>query len=109
MTCVGLARTIYVRCIHGNFGRESTNHMAIYGVKIRFWPTLDMFAALPAQISVHQNGKLAGKLQTTVMLMKQPGNVQFKNLALTYATFAGRITRFAASPDLQLVVYSFNC
>jgi hypothetical protein len=37
---VGLARTIYVRCIYGFCGREFTKYTVIYGVDIRFWPTL---------------------------------------------------------------------
>jgi hypothetical protein len=37
---VGLAKTIYIRCIYGNFGREITKYTVIYGVYIRFWPTL---------------------------------------------------------------------
>ena len=37
---VGLARTIYIRFIYGFFGREITKYTAIYGVYIRFWPTL---------------------------------------------------------------------
>jgi hypothetical protein len=40
----GLARTMYVRCIYGIFGREITKHMVMYGVCIQFWPTLH-FAA----------------------------------------------------------------
>jgi len=36
----GLARTIYIRCIYGIFGREITKYTVIYGVYIRFWPTL---------------------------------------------------------------------
>jgi len=39
---VGLARTIYIRCIYGIFGRETTKYTVIYGVSIRFWPTLYM-------------------------------------------------------------------
>jgi hypothetical protein len=35
-----LARTIYIRCIYGVFGREITKYTVIYGVYIRFWPTL---------------------------------------------------------------------
>ena len=31
---------IYIRCIHGIFGREITEFTVIYGVYIRFWPTL---------------------------------------------------------------------
>jgi hypothetical protein len=31
-TYLGLARTIYIRCIHGIFGREITNYTVIYGV-----------------------------------------------------------------------------
>jgi len=37
---VGMARTIYIRCIYGIFGREITKYTVIYGVHIRFWPTL---------------------------------------------------------------------
>ena len=40
--CVGLARTIYIRCIYGIFGREIIKYTVIYGVYIRFWPTLCM-------------------------------------------------------------------
>jgi len=38
--CVGLARTLYIRCIYGIFGRETTEYTVMYGVYIRFWPTL---------------------------------------------------------------------
>jgi hypothetical protein len=41
-TYVGLARTIYVRCIYGIFGRKITNYTVIYGAYIRFWSTLDV-------------------------------------------------------------------
>ena len=37
-----MARTIYVRCIYGIFGREITKYTVIYGVCIRFWPNLNM-------------------------------------------------------------------
>jgi hypothetical protein len=40
--CIGLARTIYIRCVYGMFGRENTQYMVIYGVYIRSWPTLNM-------------------------------------------------------------------
>jgi hypothetical protein len=40
---LGLARTIYMRCIYGIFGREITKYTVIYGVFIRFWPTLTVF------------------------------------------------------------------
>jgi len=43
---VGLARTIYIRCIYGVFGREITKYTVIYGVHIRFWPTLQMRCAV---------------------------------------------------------------
>jgi len=35
---------IYIRCIYGIFGREITKYTVIYGVYIRFWPTLGMWA-----------------------------------------------------------------
>jgi len=37
---IGLARTIYIRCTYGIFGREIIKYTVIYGVYIRFWPTL---------------------------------------------------------------------
>jgi len=37
---LGLARIIYILCIYGIFGREITKYTVIYGVYIRFWPTL---------------------------------------------------------------------
>ena len=40
VTRVGLARTIYIRCMYGVFGREINKYTVIYGVYIRFWPTL---------------------------------------------------------------------
>jgi len=36
---------IYIRFIYGIFGRESTKYTVIYGVYIRFWPTLHMFSS----------------------------------------------------------------
>jgi hypothetical protein len=39
---IGLARTIYIRLIYGIFGREITKYTVIYGVYIRFWPTLPL-------------------------------------------------------------------
>jgi len=32
----------YIRCIYGIFNRKITIHTIIYGVHIRFWPTLHM-------------------------------------------------------------------
>jgi len=37
---LGLARTIYIRCIHGIYGKEITKYTVIYGVCAQFWPTL---------------------------------------------------------------------
>ena len=42
LACVGLARTTYIRCIYGNFSRDFVKYTVIYGVYIRFWPTLYM-------------------------------------------------------------------
>jgi len=43
---LGLARTIYIRCIYGIFGREITKYTVVYGAYIRFWPTLHMTVPL---------------------------------------------------------------
>ena len=40
LSLLGLAKTIYIRCIHGIFGREITTYTVIHGVYVRFWPTL---------------------------------------------------------------------
>jgi len=37
---VGLARTTYIWCIYGIFGRKVTKYTVIYGAYIRFWPTI---------------------------------------------------------------------
>jgi len=42
MSCLESARTIYIRCIYGIFGNDITKYTVIYGVYIRFWPTLFM-------------------------------------------------------------------
>ena len=47
-THVELARTIYIRCIYGIFGRKTTKYTVIYGVYIRLWPTLYMSKGVPA-------------------------------------------------------------
>jgi hypothetical protein len=39
-TTVGLAITIYIRCVYGFFGRQITKCTVKYGVYIWFWPTL---------------------------------------------------------------------
>jgi len=36
----GLARTTYLRCTYGIFGRGITKYTVTYGVYMRFWPTL---------------------------------------------------------------------
>ena len=61
---VGLARTLYIRCIYGIFGRETTKYTGIYSAYIRFWPTLPQCAPqtwlppMPAVLVVlyHQRG-----------------------------------------------------
>ena len=40
---VGLARTIYIRCAYGIFGREITVYTVIYGAYIWFWPTVGIW------------------------------------------------------------------
>ena len=36
---------MYIRCTYGIFSREITIQTVIYGVCIRFWPTLHMYYA----------------------------------------------------------------
>jgi hypothetical protein len=44
----------YIRCTYGILSREVTIHTVIYGVYIRFWPTLDMNCA--AYSHTHSSG-----------------------------------------------------
>ena len=37
---LGLARTVYIRCIYGILGRDPTKYTVIYVAYLRFWPTL---------------------------------------------------------------------
>ena len=46
-----MARTIYIRCLYGIFGRETTKYTVIYGVYIRFWPTLFLSYRLVLHLS----------------------------------------------------------
>jgi len=56
--------TLYIRCIYGIFGRETTKYTGIYSAYIRFWPTLPQCAPqtwlppMPAVLVVlyHQRG-----------------------------------------------------
>ena len=54
MRYIGLARTIYVRCTYDIFGRGITKYTVIYGVYIRFWPTLEVyFASMDAKVTIN--------------------------------------------------------
>jgi len=50
---VGLARTIYIQCIYGIFGREITKYTIIYGAYIQFWPTLHVCSQCPPGFAEH--------------------------------------------------------
>ena len=68
-THISLARTIYIRCIYGIFGREITKYTVIYGVYIRFWPTL--------HTHTHTHAHLLLSLQLLGGLLESnPGYVQ---------------------------------
>ena len=41
--CLGLAKTLYIRCLCGILSRELTKYTVICSVYIRFWPTLCVF------------------------------------------------------------------
>ena len=56
---VGLARTIYIRCTYGIFGREITKYTVIYGAYLRFWPTLVICIRVWSEISIYVYGRYA--------------------------------------------------
>jgi len=43
---LGLAIIVYIRCMYGIIGRETTMYTVIYNVNIRFWTTLLTFPCL---------------------------------------------------------------
>ena len=55
---VGLARTIYIRCIYGTFGRKISKYTVIYGVYIRFWPTLPIRPHFSWPVNVDNGGSI---------------------------------------------------
>ena len=66
---VGLARTIYIRCIYGIFGREITEYTVVYNVYVRFWPTLIICDVRSSKVSPQKAPKhgimFGGGLGTT--------------------------------------------
>ena len=62
---VGLARTIYIRCVYGIFGRESTEYTvhvymvlanpACIPVNVWFWPSLDVYAIRKRSNCMYKN------------------------------------------------------
>jgi hypothetical protein len=44
---IRLAKTIYILCIYGIFGRNLHKYMAVYGVYVWFWPTLRVLCTKP--------------------------------------------------------------
>jgi hypothetical protein len=44
----GLARTLYIWCMYGIFGKEITEYTVIYNVYVQFWPTLEICAGKAA-------------------------------------------------------------
>ena len=65
---IRLARTINIPCIYGIFGRKSTKYTVIYGVYIRFWPTIRMLIATDMKRKACKYTKLPsfGKCTTLV-------------------------------------------
>jgi hypothetical protein len=54
-----LANPVFIRCMYGLFGREITKYTVIYGVHIRFWPTLCMCDFCGGSRSTHTHTPLA--------------------------------------------------
>jgi len=84
VTYVGLARTIYIRCICGIFGREITKYTVIYGVYIRLWPTLYIRCTYVRTVF------LAGELPCMHMVIYGAGIRLWPNLNIAHPTDAQR-------------------
>jgi hypothetical protein len=61
---LGLARTLYIRCVYGKYGREIAKCTVIYGVYVRFWPTLGMMPELQQTQGEQWNQRSAKILET---------------------------------------------
>ena len=70
--CVGLARTIYIRCTNDIFGLELTINTVYMYVYIRFWPILNMchVTAAPRPLSKSNVNKL--KFKCTKRTLERP-------------------------------------
>ena len=64
--CLGLARTIHIQCIYSIFGREIAKYTVIYGVFIRFWPTLNMLHYISLQAPASNTHTLTKSHTTTL-------------------------------------------
>jgi hypothetical protein len=73
---VGLARTIYIRCVYGIFGREITIYTVIYGVYIRFWPTLHIYA-VNKRCFWQGNHQVYGHIRCVYTVLANPTKVSF--------------------------------
>jgi hypothetical protein len=51
---LGLAITIYFRCLYGLYGRKIIKYTVIYGAHIRFWPVPSIFFNQQAHASHKQ-------------------------------------------------------
>ena len=50
---IGMARSMYIQCTYGIFCREITKDTVIYGVYIRFWPTLHIKNGAGLTLAAH--------------------------------------------------------
>ena len=80
---------IYIRCIHGIFGRKIIKCTVIYGGYIRFWPTLRMTPPQQEKKGMSIGEQEGGFLQDEVYLMNRPwteagaaGTLQYRRTEL---------------------------
>ena len=52
-----MAKTIYIRCIYGIFGKEIIKYLVINGAYIGFWPTLEKHEDWVGRLIVGSGGR----------------------------------------------------
>jgi hypothetical protein len=99
---IGLARTIYIRCIYGIFGREITKYTVIYGVYIRFWPTLNTWYGLePCSFRKRRIGRFS-EVQLETELVSSEDMEHGWNTATTPR---GRLSVYVLQAEAELSSY----
>jgi hypothetical protein len=80
-------RVVYIRCICGIVGKKITNYTVLYGVCIRFWPTLYPLSTFPYLV------------KALVRTHKYMHRHQIFLIVYTHGTTFSKWTSYSSFPD----------